>query len=348
LASLSFKQQIGAGAHGVVYEVFDHALGGRRALKLLRPDSFVDFDDFAKEARVLEELRHDHIVQVYEAGLGPNVGSTPDVGMFYILMEYLAGGSLAEIMLKKRVTQKTAIQYIIDTCMALEYVHIKGYLHRDIKPANILVSASGIAKLSDLGLATLTRRTRPGSGAGTMPYMAPETILTHQTNSITDVYALGATLYHVLNGANSLHWAGTDEAMAVAIKRGKFPDRNKFAPYVPDKIRRIVRKALHVNPTQRYQSAHQLRNALEGVPILVDWSERSTKNQESWMGVGNNTMLQVEIIERLKKPGFELVATQGHGIPVKMRRMTKLCSAHDDLTSAQEACSAIMQSLVCG
>lgn len=194
--------QLGRGGFGFVYQAEDTLMNETVAIKELIPgliDDEVILKRFIQEARASLRLTHPNIVRVY------NVFA--DRGNYYIVMEYLPGGSLEEWMERGTVGVEQAIRVMADVCAGLEYAHEKGVVHCDIKPGNVLFAADGMAKVADFGVAhvseeLMTRSWQSASGfaAGTMLYMAPEQLDGVRDDPRVDIYALGAMLYQLLTG----------------------------------------------------------------------------------------------------------------------------------------------------
>jgi serine/threonine-protein kinase len=192
-------QETGRGGMGVVYKARDPSLKRVVALKVLKSDDVgrAILDRFQREALAVARLNHPNIVKLYEAG---NAGQT-----HYVAMEYVEGKSLGAA--RKDLTEMQVVQVLEDAARALHYAHTQGVIHRDMKPGNILIEEGTQRTLVvDFGLARLESEekdlTRSGSPMGTPAYMAPEQVK-GKRGSIgprTDVYGLGATMYHMLTG----------------------------------------------------------------------------------------------------------------------------------------------------
>ena len=192
MANLVYIERIGGGGFGEVWKARDRGVDALRAVKIVEPSAIPSLKDFNDEARVLNELAHDNIITVYGAEPGPTTGTTPDVDMYVIIMEYMDDGSLDDALQKEAfLPLREAVHRFSAACFAAAHAHGKGYIHRDIKPANILVSDAR-TKLSDFGLCV------PGavggaSGAGTLVYAAPEVADGNPTTVATDIYSVSYT-----------------------------------------------------------------------------------------------------------------------------------------------------------
>ena len=263
-----------------------------RAVKLVLPNSVPDLEAFNAEARLLNEVEHPNIVSVYGTEIGPAEGESPDVGMYAIVMEYMKDGSLEDAITTGDLPLDEALHRFTETCRGTERVHACGYVHRDIKPANILLDGPQ-TKLSDFGLAQPLKHGF-GSAAGTPYYVAPEVIESGITSHRSDVYSLAVTLYESINGRSYVSWRGSSDGFARAVTRGEFPVRSEYAPFVPAGLRRIIYKAMHVDPLKRFASVAEFRHALAKVPIKCSW-RRERDKEELWIGIGVNGRFQVKV-----------------------------------------------------
>ena len=291
MSNLRYVRKLGDGSYGSVWLAEDLGTGAMRAVKLVAPSAIPDLQAFNDEARVLYELRHPNIVSVFATEIGPPNGTTPDVNMYAIIMEYMKDGSLEDVLAKDPPLLTEGIRRFAEACRGTERVHACGYVHRDIKPANILLDGA-FTKLSDFGL------TQPltggfGSAAGTPYYVAPELFEYGPTSPRSDVYSLGVTLYEIVNGSESLKWNGTINDFSHAVVRGQFPGRGDHAPFVPKALRQVINRALHVEPVKRFPSVTTFRHALGQIPINCNW-RRMACEHERWLGAGLHGLFCVE------------------------------------------------------
>src|SRR6267143_805122 len=195
---------LGQGAMGVVYKARDRDLDRVVAIKTIHPNRSARgqlFDAIAarlcREAMAAARLAHPGIVAVYDVG---RVSETP-----YIVMEYITGRTLAEILEAGSLPPARAVHVILQVCRALEYAHAQGVVHRDIKTSNIMVDGGGKTKLTDFGVARIvdkpTNETR--MLVGTPAYMSPEQARGAPADARSDLFAVGVVLYEVLTGAKA-------------------------------------------------------------------------------------------------------------------------------------------------
>jgi eukaryotic-like serine/threonine-protein kinase len=278
--------KLGHGFFGEVYLERDDALNRLCAEKyLLPPASGSRYD----EARAMLAVSHENVVQIYSADDYPPTGG--GISGVIIRMEYHRLGSLANVYAGQRGEVGPVVRRAEQACRGLQHLHNQQILHRDIKPANILLSDSGTVKLSDFGLSKPLHAAGSGPPMGYIAHLPPEALKGpgEITNVTGDVFAMGVTLYRLLEGDDhleSLRANGIDIDEQIAA--GKFPP-NKYSPHIHDRLRRVVRKATHFDPAGRYASATEMRHALESARPVVSWVlTGSTPTAMSWFGAAES------------------------------------------------------------
>lgn len=256
------KGMLGSGGLGFVYRAEDAFLGRDVAIKTIRGDLFRagEAERFAREARVLAALGHPSIVTIYDVGV--------DDGQCYIVTELVEGLSLAELAARGQVPLRRAVEIGSEMASALSAVHEAGIVHADIKPGNIMIdSSTGRAKLLDFGLA---RRVEPvegrtrGSFAGTPAYSAPEAIDPRRVGIPSDIYSLGATIYHMLTG--TYPHAGTELAQVLAERMRVPPeDPKNLRKDMPMRLRELLLKMLARAPEDRPQSMREVASEFDQI-----------------------------------------------------------------------------------
>ena len=193
--------KVGEGGMGAVYKARQLSLDRIVALKVLRREVSLDrmyVQRFKREARLAAQIRHPNAVQVYSAG---EVG-----GVHYMVMEYVVGATVSGLLGSGPLGERQALILVRGVASALVAAHSLGIVHRDIKPSNIMTTEDSVAKLMDLGIARQygvggDTITRSGSVVGTVPYMSPEQCEGRtDLDARSDIYSLGATLYHMVCG----------------------------------------------------------------------------------------------------------------------------------------------------
>ena len=281
---------IGGGKFGQVFRAHDTLLNVERAIKIIQTQNPQEFVDAINEAQILERCRHNHIVDIKEI----------DVHLFNgtflpcITMEYLKNGSAQGFLEKEYVTVQKSIQIISDCLFGLEHAHGQGVLHRDIKPANILFSDNGQAKLSDFGLA-YGLANQAFNFAGYSSHLAPEVLEGIAQDSISDLYSMGVTFHRLLNNMRTLTLPFADDIEWLkALKKEKYPKRD-YAPYIPEQILRIAKKSIKADRNDRYQNCLQFRQALQKIPLAVEWFPSSSN---SWQGNYRGENFELEIYSK--------------------------------------------------
>jgi predicted Ser/Thr protein kinase len=252
-------RELGRGAVGVVYEAVHRELGRKVALKVLRTGFDTDEtarERFRREARACAQVRHPHIVEIYEVGEHERQP--------YYSMTLVDGESLHDLR-KRRGALRAAdlFEAIADVAGALAALHKAGIVHRDVKPSNIMVDAHGHFMLADFGLARTAaseRLTQTGQALGTPMYMSPEQVLgqTKEIDGRSDVYGLGASLYEALAG-RALFIAREPMAVMRMILKERPEPLCEVSPAVPRDASNVVMKALEKRKEDRYQTALAMR-----------------------------------------------------------------------------------------
>ncbi len=259
---------LGAGAMGVVYRARDTHLQRTVALKVLSEHLKLSAtpDLLLKEARAVSALNHPNICTVHEV--------REEAGQVFIVMEYVDGRPLHEQIPIDGLPADSMLRYAVQLADGLAHAHDRGVLHRDLKSANVMITKEGRAKIVDFGLASrfaqasheeATRSNTPLPGdsalAGTLAYMAPEVLQGDQPSVAGDLWSVGVLLHEMATG--HLPFSGrTVFDVTAAILRAPPPP---LPTHVPASIRTIIARCLTKEPAQRYQTAGELRAALEAV-----------------------------------------------------------------------------------
>lgn len=280
---------IGRGAMGVVYKARQQNLDRLVAVKMITAGAFASVDirkRFAAEARAAASLNHPGIVTLHDWG--------EHDGCPYFSMEFVPCGSLADLLKHGPVEPSRAAHLIELAARAIHHAHGKGILHRDLKPGNILLDANGVPKVADFGLAKAIDQSKAltltGEILGTPGYMAPELVgsARHPAGAPSDIYSLGAVLYHLLTGRPPFQGASIWETLKQVVDADPAPP-STLNPNIPEELSIIVLKSLQKLPLARYASADDLADDLrrqrQGEPIrarksgllqrFAKWSRRN-------------------------------------------------------------------------
>jgi serine/threonine protein kinase len=253
-------ETLGVGGMGTVYKARDTELDRFVALKLLRRDLGGEMDHNARlqqEARIAASLNHPNVIQVFDSGT--------DHGQFYVVMELVDRGSLDDLMtLQPRLPEGQLLETGIQVAKGLRAALRRGLIHRDVKPANILFADEHAAKIGDFGLASVaTQRSDTDSILwGTPYYVAPERLSNEPEDFRSDIYSLGATLFHALAGKPPIE--GDTNSSAVLRKLKQRPlDLLTVAPDVSPRTARVLQRMIAADPGQRFSSYDDLVAQLE-------------------------------------------------------------------------------------
>lgn len=274
IAGYQLLEILGHGGMGVVYKARQMSLDRVVALKIL-PRQFATDQEyiqrFLQEARAAARLNHPHIIQIYDFGLTGE--------LHFLAMEYLDGQSLSSSLKNSGViSEPEGLRIVMQVCDALGCAHESGIIHRDIKPDNILISHRGTAKLCDLGLAKLTldediSLTRTGTALGTPYYISPEQVRgDKELDHRTDIYSLGATLYHILTGR--IPFDGPTSAVVMSKHlTDTLEDPRLFRPEISYQTTCLIYKMMEKSPADRYPHITEIRELILQILASFDRSE---------------------------------------------------------------------------
>ncbi|MBI3723574.1 serine/threonine protein kinase [bacterium] len=270
--------ELGKGGMGVVHRAWDDRLRRVVAVKtLLGEDAGPDaVRRFKREAEAVARLRHPAIVAVHEAGEIRRNAAPP---VHYIAMDFVRGETLAKLVSgKQKLSLTKALEVVRDVARAVHYAHEQGVVHRDLKPQNVMIDASGRPWVLDFGLARVagladrSRLTRTGVALGTPAYMPPEQASGEGTDERSDVYSLGATLYHVLTGKPPFEGSTEYNVIVAVIAKDPVPP-GSLNPRAAGDLETIAMRCLEKEPSRRYESAKAFADDLErhlaGEPIAA-------------------------------------------------------------------------------
>ncbi len=250
----------GRGGMGVVYKALDTSLHRQVALKVLRKDRLSEeaVAQLDTEAAITASISHPHVVKVYTTGT--------DRGRFYIAMELVDKGTLDDLIrVQGAVAEVQALEIAIQVSQGLRAASQIGMIHRDVKPGNILFSDSHTAKVVDFGLAMFVQAAAEAAGSeiwGTPYYVAPEKLDRQPEDLRSDIYSLGASLFHALAGRPPFE---AEDASMVALKhlKNQAVSLQAFAPRVSGSTAYVINRMLHKSPDERYQTYDELIQHLD-------------------------------------------------------------------------------------
>lgn len=253
-------KSIGEGGMANVYLAYDTILDRDVAVKVLRGDLADDekfVRRFQREALSASSLSHPNIVEVYDVG--------DDNGQYFIVMEYIDGKTLKELLKKRgKLTVSEVVDIMSQIADGLSVAHDSYIIHRDIKPQNIMILENGLVKITDFGIAmamNATQLTQTNSVMGSVHYLPPEQASGKGSTLKSDIYSMGILMYELLSG--TLPYRG-DNAVEIALKHLKepLPSIREELPEIPQSVENIILKAAAKNPKNRYSDAREMHEDL--------------------------------------------------------------------------------------
>ncbi len=253
-------KNIGEGGMANVYLANDTILDRKVAIKVLRGDLSQDdkfIRRFQREALSVSNLSHPNIVEVYDVG--------EEDGNHYIVMEYIEGKTLKQLLKKREsLTLTEVVDIMTQLTDGISHAHESYIIHRDIKPQNIMIEDDGRIKITDFGIAmalNATQLTQTNSVMGSVHYLPPEQASGKSATVKSDIYSLGIMMYELLTG--NVPFKG-DNAVEIALKhmKDKVPSVRKQDPSIPQSVENIILKATAKNPRNRYDSAKEMHEDL--------------------------------------------------------------------------------------
>jgi len=313
---------LGRGGMGAVYRVRNLLSHREEAMKVVLPGMDADSnaaERFLREIRVQASLRHPNIVELRTA-----VRSGDQVLM---ILELVDGWSVASKLKQEPLRFDVAFHIIDEILDALAYAHKHGVIHRDIKPANIMVTSSGITKLTDFGIARSAsedRITNASVAVGSLHYMSPEQIRSNIVDERSDLYSLGVTLYEMLTGRLPVEGDTAYSVMHCHLTQTP-PSPAALVPGLSPGIANVVMKALAKAPEDRFASAEAFQNALRGALFGADLPRTATvavpSTGQRSAAIDPSDLARVET---------HLAAAIG---PTAKRLAAKLASRHSSVTA---------------
>jgi serine/threonine protein kinase len=278
-------ETLGAGGMGTVYKARDTQLERFVALKLLRKDvsSEADHDvQLQQEARIAASVNHPNVVQIFSLGM--------DHGQFYVVMELIDHGSLDDLMESQgRLPEHQVLDVGIQIARGLRAAHRKGLIHRDVKPANILFVDEQAAKIGDFGLAAFaTQQSHHTEGDrviwGTPPYVAPERLYNQPEDIRSDVYSLGATLFHAVAGKPPID-GNTNSATELRELKQHPAELRAIAPDVSKRTAQILQRMISPDPKQRFPFYDDLLAELDAARRTLEIADARRSSRWSFSGL---------------------------------------------------------------
>ena len=260
LDQFELVETLGVGGMGTVYKARDTHLERYVALKLWRGDLGGEENHnarFQHEARIAACVNHPNVVQIFSLG--------SDHGQFYVVMELIDQGSLDDLLeSQSRLPEHQVLDIGIQIARGLRAAHRKGLIHRDVKPANILFVDEQAVKIGDFDLAAFASQHKQSDRViwGTPPYIAPERLNNEPEDFRSDIYSLGATLFHAVAGKPPIE-PGTNSAADLRQLKQHPAQLRAFAPNVSAQTTRVLQRMIAPDPSQRFSSYDELLAELD-------------------------------------------------------------------------------------
>jgi len=268
LGPYEIQSLLGAGGMGEVYRARDMRLDRTVAIKILstRLSSIPDLRGrFEQEAKSISALQHPNICVLHDIG--------SHGGVDFMVMEFVAGKTLDELIPPEGLTPKLALKYAMQVADALARAHSTGIVHRDIKPSNIMVDSDGLVKVLDFGLAKISEPlpamdnnegatlATTGMIVGTVAYMSPEQAQGQRIDARSDVFSFGSVFYEMLTGKKAFEGKSTAALLSAVIRDDPKPV-GELRRDIPPEVRRVIVRCLKKDPEARYPSATELAQEL--------------------------------------------------------------------------------------
>ncbi len=261
---------LGRGGMGEVYLASDSALGRRVAIKILPAALQSDAKmrgRFMNEARAVAALNHPNVITIHDLATTDARDTGFPSEALYLVLEYLEGEGLDEIMDRRRLSTTECLDIVIQALEGLRVAHQNRILHRDVTPSNIMLAPSGHVKVLDFGLSKILaegardtsrshRQTGEGMIVGTLDYLSPEQALGNPLDERSDLFSVGIVFYQMLAGVHP--FSGASVTQMVAKMMTKEADPWPEPDLIPDSLKQIVARALRKEPADRYGSAGQM------------------------------------------------------------------------------------------
>jgi len=254
-------RQLGSGGMGSVYLGRDPELDRQVAIKVIREEVHDQevLDRFFREARAAAALRHPNIITIYASGQHEHQP--------YMVMEFVDGESLAEIIKEKRsLSLSQKLSYLEQICAGLYVAHRAGIVHRDIKPANVMIDRDGVVRILDFGIARVegSAMTQDGTLMGSLNYMSPEQMVGRSIDHRSDIFSVGSLAYELVTYQQAFK-GSLNDGLLQRLPYEDPPPLHEAVPDIPYAVEEIIMRALRKAPEARYQDLAEMRNAIAAV-----------------------------------------------------------------------------------
>jgi serine/threonine protein kinase len=336
-------KMIGRGGFGEVWLARDQALQREYAVKILLPG--VSVDTRLREAQIGNRLTHNNLVYVHQADVVPVCGHQAVI----LAMDYQQNGSVETLANPASYLPLPIVLRIArDILQGLEYLHARSFYHNDIKPANILLGAQQQAMLSDYGIAGVSSNGTPVAAPDAyVLHRAPEVLATGNIGVGSDIFQVGMTLARLLIHLDQLRAIQLCVGLPQyeqKIASGKLLRAKDFGCHIPTAVQRIVLKAVHPDPSQRYSSALEMRRAIEKLDYPGYWTVAHSGDE---VGVSGSYDFSYEVMS-VSGGNYDVICTKRNTISGKTQRVTKFCKRGSTKKEADGLVSNFKKSVVIG
>lgn len=320
-------RKIGDGTFSDVWLARDHAIGCEYAIKILIPD--IPIYRNLREAYIGHTLDHENVVRVHQA----DIVRFGQQDIFLIAMDYMPNGPITKLANSSLcISLPEVIRVTKDILRGLEYLHANGLLHNDIKPENILIGPKGQGMLTDYGIVGYIHDDALGVPIEFYRiHVAPEVITQNVITIQTDIFQVGLTLFRMLVGLDSLRIKFSDlgeQGYYDSAANFRLISDKDFPPHIPSRIRRIIRRAIHPDPKQRFASTTLMRRELEKLNYCGFWTINDKGNL---VGHDGKYTYRYELI-RMKDGKWKVESFRRNIMTNKETRCGKHC--HRNLTKS--------------
>jgi eukaryotic-like serine/threonine-protein kinase len=332
LLTLQIEENIGQeGRNSEVHIATDPQLNAKVVVKKVQKSEFTNTAEYFSEAQKLYDVSHPNIMSVRYA--------SQDNDNVYIVMDYYKKGSLNKVIQSRFLSVREIIKYSLEFLSGIHYMHSKNMIHFDLKPTNILINDAGKAVVTDFGLSKYLNENGFAQPSKLYPlHVPPETFNFGQFSFFTDIYQAGLTIYRMCNG-NSILQEQLDslgikdsKEFAEVIIRDIFPKKELYLPHIPEKLQKIIKKALAIDPTKRFETVLDMMNELCLIDDNLDWFYNEITNEHSVWTKENETHVLQLIVKKIESKWV----TEGYKV-WKDKKPTKVSNWHTDGYSYKES-----------
>ena len=339
-------ERIGGGSFGEVWQACDKSVDSIIAVKII-PSLQENVIEKLKEARIGSQLTHPNLVKVHYADV-VDYGNTP---LAIIVMDNLSNGSILNRVNScgfLPICETTRL--LIEILRGLEYLHTRNVFHNDIKPSNILIGPNGEGILTDYGISCFSMNLQPTKPDDSyLIHCAPETIKTGEISILTDIYQVGITAFRLFNGVDAIKAKCQEknirnrEEFDELVINGIFNSKD-YLPFIPISVKKIINMSIHPNPSKRYQSALEMRRALEKLSFPGQW----TCNNDGQLYGEDAKNLYRFIVNEISNGKFHFVTLRKNKHSKRETKVSKFCEKGISWSEMDKLKREMMQAVVLG